>query len=126
MGIAFQDLSEWDLGIIKHLAVEILINTKETNRYVALTDSVVGCILAKGFSFQVDSKILIKTISKNLDDHTNQSQTADEIISLIFEYLKSNNIVIIKDETREATWSKKPSPSKYEPYYKPWMITWKN
>lgn len=125
MSLKFEDLSTWDIGLIKSYAIDILVNTRETNRYVALTDSVLSCINSKGYNLSCTSNLL-KDISKSLSDTSESNYSSDEIIYLIFEYLKSNNIVIIKDETREPTWSRVPKPLDYKPYYKPWMITWKN
>lgn len=131
MEISFKNLSVWDLGIIKHLAIDLLKTTKINDRYVALTETVIGCIKAKGFNILYDEKSLIQNISKSFTrdrevHSTYKPRSSYEVIYSIFEYLKSNNIVIIKDETREVTWSKEPRPLEYIPYYKPWMITWKN
>lgn len=123
MALKFTDLSTWDLNIIKSLAVQILIDTRETNRYVALIDSVLSCIYSKGYNLS-DTTNLNRRLLNELESKSNSN--AEEIIRLIFECLNSMNIVIIQDVNRDPTWSKPPRNLEYKPYYKPWMITWKN
>jgi hypothetical protein len=122
-------LTDYDLTLIKSMAVNLLVTTKLSNRYEALAETLLGCIYAKGFKLSPYPKDLIKLISNDLTPpHVFGQPTVEasskEVIALIFKYLKDNNIEISKDENKTPTWSG-PRASWYTEYInpkKPWVF----
>lgn len=125
--MTFDDLTQWDLNLIKDHAVNILVNTRITCRYMALTSATLGCLHAKGYNLSVNIKNLESKISKEIQPNgfrSNNSPSSTDVILSIFTYLNDNKIDIIRDDSRPATWST-PGPSwysEYRGYRKPWMI----
>ena len=121
----FEDLSQYDIELIKSLALGLLTNTKMNCRYEALTEETLACIYGKGFKIEPYPGKLSIAISNDLKSKGhNRTWAASEVVKEIFQVLKSLNVVITKDETREATW-KNPGPKWYTPYAnykKPWVI----
>lgn len=125
--MVFEDLTDYDLSLIKSLAINLLINTKISNRYEALAETVLGCIYAKGFKIAPYPQNLVLVISKSMTPPVGwgapKEPSAIEIIRDIFVFLKSENIEILKDD-RQSTWSG-PRASWYTEYVnhkKPWMF----
>lgn len=126
--MVFEDLTDFDLNLIKSLAVGLLVDTKLTNRFEALTEIVFSCIHAKGYRVDSYSNQLVSIISKHLTPiefrgSISKEYLAVDVIRDIFKYLKDNNIEISKDN-REPTWSS-PRSAWYTPYVspkKPWMF----
>lgn len=125
--MVFEDLTDYDLNLIKSLAINLLINTNISNRYEALAETLLGCIYAKGYKIEPYPQNLVKVISKALTPHvgwgSSKELPAIDILKDIFTYLKSENIQILKDD-RQSTWSG-PRASWYTEYVnhkKPWMF----
>lgn len=123
----YEDLSVFDLNLIKSNAAYFMISKKGWNRYNCLSEAVLDCIRSKGFN--LSNPVDIKWLSTNLEPAWTfgiQSTTpsSDELILKIFNILIQNNVVILKDETREPTWSKLTDRhyNKYDDLKKPWVI----
>jgi hypothetical protein len=125
--VNFEDLSIFDLDLIKSIAVGIFVQSNKS-RYEILTEVVLNCIKTKGFKLNSDSPKLQSLISECINPKTifgsvKPDNTANEVIFSVFNYLKLNNISIEKDETLTATWPV-PNKSWYTPYddnKKPWI-----
>lgn len=121
--MTFQDLSLWDLNLIKSNAIQIFSTTKCVNRCEALVESTLSCIYAKGFKVEPYPNDLRKDLIQKTSS-LQGSIPANEIIEFIFKFISDFKLGIIKDENRSATWStlrdavfnKKPE------YKKPWVI----
>lgn len=123
----FEDLSEFDIRMIKDHAVNLFVTTKVKDRHKALTDSVLGCISAKGFIIVGHRQDLISAATKEiapLDKYGSSSSTlsSDEIIKLVFKFLADHKLDIVRDETVNPTWTtpKQSWYTKAESYRKPW------
>lgn len=121
----FEELSQYDIDLIKSLAIGLLSNTKMGCRYDALSETVLGCIYSKGYKLVPYPDQLSKIVSDHLKTKSHQRQwPADDVIKEIFEYLHSQNIGFVLDESREVTW-KGPRSSWYTSYAgtkKPWSM----
>lgn len=123
--MTFEDLSEYDLNLIRSLSIGLLTNTKMVCRYEAMTETVLGCIYSKGFKIQPYPDDLFVSISNTLKSRSHGRQwPSQDVIKEIFIIITELKLEILKDETREATWVG-PRASWYTPYVtykKPWMI----
>lgn len=123
----FEDLSEFDLNLIKSNGVYTLVNTRVSNRYEALAIVMLGCIHAKGFNLSKEPKDLLKRLTHDLPVSSlygTDNQPADLVIKKVFDLLASYDISLIKDESRLPTWST-PSESWYtrsDNRKKPWVV----
>jgi hypothetical protein len=120
--ISFEDLTVFDLNLIRSNAVYILNSSAEYCRYSALTESVLLCVSSKGFNLANPptnlKKLVISEITPGYRDP--ESQSSEELIKRIFNFIKLRT-EIIKDKNREPTWST-PKPSwyiAYDDYRKP-------
>lgn len=123
--ISFEDLTVFDLNLIRSNAVDILNSSAGYCRYSALTESVLSCIASKGFNLTNPPENLKKLVILELTPgyRDTQSQSSEELIKRIFNFIKLRT-KIIKDESREPTWST-PKPSwytSYDGYRKPWTF----
>lgn len=111
------DLTVFDLNLIKSMASNLLVNTRINCRYEALSEVVLSCIYAKGFSVEPYpsnlSNVIAKAIAYPPDFRDSpRDYNAEEVIKAVFRYLVKNNLEIKKDESRNPTWSR-PNPSWY-------------
>lgn len=121
----FEDLSQWDLNLIKSNGVALYVNTAASDRYQILAEVTLSCIRAKGYNLSSEPKNLVKKIAMAIapSGFKSNSHSAEDLIRLVFEFLLDQKIDIIKDDTREATWST-PKASWHTPsdnYKKPWQ-----
>lgn len=127
----FEDLTVFDLNLIKNNAVHILIETKVSNRYEALIMVVLSCVNSKGFNLKNQPKDLLKVMLSSFNQNVgygygskDDSRSADEVIKNIIDKLHELGIEFVKDESRKPTWST-PNDSWYTPYdtkKKSWVI----
>lgn len=106
----FEDLSQWDLDLIKSVAISLFTSTKVTDRYEALADSTLRCIHARGYDVIPSQKDLLRVMVSALPPKqgygtSRHEPTATEIIREVFEYLKICKYDLVKNEKRESTWS---------------------
>lgn len=111
MSLSFGALKVFDVLLIKSQAIYILSTTGETDRYKAIVRAISTYIMAKGCKAEFDPKKLIESIRPNMMNGLRE-KSAEGIIEDVFGYFEKNNIEIIKDPTREDTWSSL-SPSLY-------------
>lgn len=93
--------------MIRDNAITTLVQTTITNRYEAVVIGVLSCIHAKAYNLSETPKDLIKNLAREF--RADGKETPEDVILMVFDLLTKYNIKIIKDETREATWS---TPSK--------------
>jgi hypothetical protein len=108
--MTFEDLSQWDLDLIKSVGVAMFATTSRVDRFEILTESTLRCIQAKGFDILPKVKDLTKEISQAIPPKQSYGSatynpTATEIIAEVFNYLRICKFEIIKDVSREPTWS---------------------
>lgn len=121
-----EELTVFDINLIKNNAIELLTKTKITDRYIALCESIVSCVYSKGFNLSPYPNMLVSTMARDLRIKLNDTKnviSSDDIIKEVFIYLQAQNIVFIKDDSREPTWST-PSRLWYTDvvsYKKPWV-----
>lgn len=127
--MTFKDLSDFDRDLIKSNAITILVNARVPNRYNALIMSLMGCIYSKGFNVVNCPKEMIETLVKEITPksmygYSQREISPDEVLVLIFEFFKNNDISLVKDENRLPTWSTlgKHSYAEYDNRKKPWVM----
>lgn len=111
----FEDLTEYDLGLIRSMATDLLINTRLECRYMALTQIVFQYIDLNGFTIVGDPKI--KTVSDSLTRGSYDRSSSDVIKDIL------SKIQVQIDPSKTNTWQR-PNPSWYTPAEpkKPWMM----
>lgn len=126
--MTFEDLSVFDLNLIKSNAVNMLVTTRISCRYEALTEAVLNCLYAKGFTLDPYPETLFRDTIKEITPvsygfHSSvKSEPADVVIQEIFQYFNKLGISIKKDETKQPTWSTVPVQSNEKPPKKPWVF----
>jgi hypothetical protein len=112
--MTYDDLTVFDLNLIKSMASNLLATTKMNCRYEALSEVVLSCIYSKGFQVEPYPKSLSLVIAKEVSYSplNHRDYTADEVIKAIFGYLQKHKLEIKKDESRNPTWST-PKPGWY-------------
>lgn len=120
----FQDLSEFDLKLIKDLAVQAYVNTSVKDRFRALTDSTIGCISSKGYEIVGNHGDLLRAsqLAGTRPETSHPFMTSEEIIENVFKILESHNLILVRDENATPTWTtpKESWYTKAESYRKPW------
>lgn len=122
----FEDLTDWDVLLIKDLAVNTLVNTRINNRYEALADVILGCVKAKGFNLttNIDAKFIADKLTPFQGYGAKAEVSSVDVMKQIFEFIRDQNIGIVKDETREPTWCQ-PNNGWYhrvKTYKQPWVM----
>jgi hypothetical protein len=126
----FEDLSEFDVKMIKDHAVNMFVTTKTKDRFKAIIDSTIGCISSKGFIVVGDRANLMKAaIESNASPSdrfgSNQnSMTPIDIIKSVFELFEKHQLSVVRDETVTPTWTTPKASwyTEYESYRKPWTF----
>jgi hypothetical protein len=125
----FEDLSIFDLNLIKSNAAQKMIAKQGWDRFAAICEAVLDCIYSKGFNLSGGPRDLQNYVTKALEPEwtfgiQKSTLSSDDLIQKTFTVLKELNIDILKDETREATWSKLTDRhfNKYDDSKKPWMF----
>jgi hypothetical protein len=129
--VKFEDLTPWDIHMIKDRGVWLLANTRLDNRYIAILSVTIDCIEAKGYDLSSKPKNLQDVFVSKYDEgsgyrSSSGSRTtfsATELISKVFDLLAEQNIELVKSQ-REPTWTQ-PRESWYikadSQIKKPWM-----
>jgi hypothetical protein len=122
----FEDLTKYDINLIKSLSVDLIVSSRTNCRYEAISATVLGCIYAKGFKLSDYPNKLVKTLADEMArrEYKKPSISAEDVMKYVFNLLQEMKLTIEKDESREGTWSN-PKPSWYTPnnnYKKPWMM----
>lgn len=107
MGLKFEDLSQFDLDLIKSNAIHLFVNHKNViDRCDSLTDSLLTYIYSKGFNVNVPPKVLATHVRDLDQDKNTRTLTANEMLLCMFQFLELQDFKIIKDDKRQPTWSK--------------------
>lgn len=124
----FEDLTVFDLNLIKSQAIELLVFSRISNRYEALANVVISCINSKGYDLVDMPKDIVPKIVNHMTPgfgygSTKSEDTPDEVVKKIIEFLEKHGTKFVLSN-REPTWSK-PNSSWYTPYdntKKPWVM----
>ncbi len=106
----FEDLTPYDLGLITSNCIQAMVAFLNPNRYEVIAEGMMYCIKAKGFNIEGASGNLIEKFSYKFDasnyQRLNDNMPSKEVMSYFFEFLKEEKVEIVKDDTRESTWSR--------------------
>lgn len=119
----FEDISPFELNLIKSEAVRLLVNSRLNNRYEVLANVIIGYLGSKGYTLEhVPNKIIEKIKVEMSPSHGHKEESADDTIKNILLFLEKHGVVFNK--TKESTCSN-PNKSWYTPYdnrKKPWVM----
>lgn len=127
--MTFEDLTTWDLDLIRSHGIHALAFTKCNDRFEAIARATLSCIHAKGYDFlaSVHHKDFVKFIAtcivpKQKYGSTSVVPSVNELIEAVFIAFKENRITLSK--SRESTWStpKESWYSRANTPKKPWMF----
>jgi hypothetical protein len=103
MTLQFEDLTIFDLDLLKNYAVQ-QINSSKCDRVLAIVEKTLECIYSKGFKIENYPKNLNLEITKALSAKET-SKSANILIGEVFSYLRTHGLSITRDTSRNATWS---------------------
>lgn len=125
----FEDLTQWDINLIKSNGANMLAFTRCNDRYEAIAECTLSCIYAKGYKLDPYPNHFVKVLADKLKPSygygsSRTEMSVEDVIKAIFTFMDDQKIGIFKDESREATWTQ-PNDSWYHRppnYKKPWVI----
>lgn len=128
--MTFEELTRWDLDLIRSQGSQMMAFTRCSDRYEAIARCTLSCLHAKGYDVivSVPCKDLVKFIANCIVPKQKYGSTAytpsvDELIEAVFTAFKTERITLSRS-TRESTWST-PKASWYAndvTHKKPWMF----
>jgi hypothetical protein len=120
----FDKFTGYELAMIQSFAVNAIISNRTNDRYEAIVDATLSMLYAKGYKLHPHEDVKASVLKRlgRYNVFTLKGEPSRDVVDQILSFIYDLNVVIIKDENREATFQEVKRSEYQPPIKKDWVM----